>query len=160
MQKIYKNKGGTFMKKLLVAVDGSQNSIKAAETAIDIAKHYGSAVTFLMIADVDMNLGHYGVFTVKNLPIDHKEIIEAKNEQDRKLMDEIIANLHTEGVQTDKKILVGIPYEEIVDYAAKENYDLIVMGRRGLSAVERFFMGSVTQRVLANASCSVLVVKE
>ena len=50
--------------------------------------------------------------------------------------------------------------EVILDEARKESYDLIVMGKRGLSKITRFFIGSVTQRVLADAPCPVLVVNE
>jgi len=57
------------------------------------------------------------------------------------------------------KLFLGI-LEVILDEARKESYDLIVMGKRGLSKITRFFIGSVTQRVLADAPCPVLVVNE
>ncbi len=55
--------------------------------------------------------------------------------------------------------LEGDPAEEIVQYAAKAGMDLIVMGTHGRTGLERLLMGSVAEKVMREASCSVLVVK-
>lgn len=148
------------MKKILVAIDGSETSVKAAEKAVDIAKLYGCELVFVAVVDVNMDLGQYGVFTAKYLPIDHKELIDAKNKQGINMLNDVVAKLDINGLKTEKHVLAGNPFEKIIDFAEDNKVDLIVMGRRGLSRVERFFMGSVTQRVLAHAPCSVLVIME
>ena len=56
-------------------------------------------------------------------------------------------------------LLQGDPAEEIVRYGRDTGMDLIVMGTHGRTGVERLLMGSVAERVLRDASCSVLVVK-
>ncbi len=56
-------------------------------------------------------------------------------------------------------LLEGDPASEIVQYAAESKVDVIVMGTHGRSGVERLLMGSVAERVLRDAHCSVLVVK-
>jgi len=55
--------------------------------------------------------------------------------------------------------LIGEPFEKIVETAKNGNYDLIVMGNRGFSKIKRFFVGSVTQRVISEAPCPVLVIR-
>jgi nucleotide-binding universal stress UspA family protein len=56
-------------------------------------------------------------------------------------------------------LLTGNPAEEIIRYAAENRTDLIVMGTHGRSGLERLLMGSVAEKVLRRALCSVLVVK-
>jgi nucleotide-binding universal stress UspA family protein len=53
----------------------------------------------------------------------------------------------------------GRPADEIVKTAKEENFDLIVMGHRGLGRVKEFFLGSVSDRVADEAHCPVLIVK-
>jgi nucleotide-binding universal stress UspA family protein len=55
--------------------------------------------------------------------------------------------------------LEGDPAEEIINYAAEASIDLIVMGTHGRTGLERLLMGSVAEKVLRGAPCSVLVVK-
>lgn len=63
------------------------------------------------------------------------------------------------GIKVDHILLEGEPASEIVNYAGQGKYDLIVMGTHGRTGVERAVLGSVAEKVLRDASCSVLVVK-
>ncbi|HXC66594.1 MAG TPA: universal stress protein, partial [Nitrospiraceae bacterium] len=54
---------------------------------------------------------------------------------------------------------LGRPAEEIMEVASKHKADLIVMGAKGLDAISRFLLGSVSTRVVQHANCSVLVVR-
>lgn len=66
-----------------------------------------------------------------------------------------------EGVKIDKEILMhssSIP-EEIIDYAKKNNVDLIVVGTMGMTGVAKFLLGSVASNVVAHAQCPVLAVR-
>jgi nucleotide-binding universal stress UspA family protein len=56
-------------------------------------------------------------------------------------------------------MLEGDPAEEIIDYANSANIDLIVMGTHGRTGLERLLLGSVAEKVLRGAQCSVLVAK-
>jgi len=69
------------------------------------------------------------------------------------------AESHVKGVNMDKKVELGHPAKTIIDFAKKGNYDLIVMGRRGLNPVRRFVLGSVSDKVARHAQCSVLIVR-
>ena len=75
------------------------------------------------------------------------------------LLDQIVTKLDFNGTRVEKEVLVGDPFDKIVDTAKSGNYDLIIMGNRGFSKMKRFFIGSVTQKVISESPCPVLVVK-
>jgi nucleotide-binding universal stress UspA family protein len=57
-------------------------------------------------------------------------------------------------------VLQGRPYAAIIQASQERGADLVIMGALGLTGLTSFFLGSVTERVIAGAPCSVLVVKE
>jgi len=147
------------MEKVLVPVDGSLASQKAAEVAIEKAKKYGSTITFLSIADIPQSY-RYGVEGISVSDEVYAQLVAGLIEQQTNMLDAFMARIDCTGIVYDKKILTGEPYYEIVKFADETNCDLIVMGRRGFSRIKRFFVGSVTQRVISDAPCPVLVVNE
>lgn len=78
--------------------------------------------------------------------------------EEGRMLDILVRNIDTENLRINKKVIVGVPAEEIVKLAAEEKFDFIVIGRRGFSKVERFFVGSVTQKVISASPCPVMVV--
>jgi nucleotide-binding universal stress UspA family protein len=146
------------MDKILVPIDGSPTSEHAAEKAIAVAKKYNSKLTFLIVVKKPeiIGTGSGGTGTIFG---SGEYINELKKEQD-KIMKHFIGKLDLEGMEYDTKILLGEPYEEIIELQENEKYDLIVIGRRGFSKITRFFLGSVSQRVLSGAQCPVLVIPE
>jgi nucleotide-binding universal stress UspA family protein len=76
------------------------------------------------------------------------------------MLDDFLAKMDTTGVPFTKVVLEGEPSVEILKFAEKEKFDLILMGRRGFSKLRRFFIGSVTQRVIADAPCPVYIMHE
>lgn len=150
------------MKKILVPIDGSLASQKAAERAISIARSFGSDVTFITVVHLPSE-DKYAIFGFNVQTAYHanrKTMLKELISQESKMLDVIIRNIDCTGITVNKKVLAGIPYEEIIREASEEKFDLIVMGRRGFSNIERFFIGSVTQRVIAGSSCPVLVINE
>lgn len=146
------------MDKILVPVDGSPTSEHAAEKAIDVAKKYSSKITFLLVAKKPevIGTGSGGTGTI----FGSKEYINELKEEQEKTMKNFLEKIDMQGIEYDTKIMLGEPYEEIIEMSEKEKYDLIVIGRRGFSKITRFFLGSVSQRVLSGASCPVLVIPE
>jgi nucleotide-binding universal stress UspA family protein len=61
-------------------------------------------------------------------------------------------------LRINKKLEFGVPSDVIVEIAEKGNYDLIIVGSRGLGKVKRFLLGSVSDDVSHKAKCSVLIV--
>ncbi|MFA6983926.1 MAG: universal stress protein, partial [Sedimentibacter sp.] len=70
----------------------------------------------------------------------------------------IVSKLNFSGIRVETEVLLGEPYAKIIEAARNDNIDIIVMSNRGFSKVKRFFVGSVTQKVISDAPCPVLVV--
>jgi nucleotide-binding universal stress UspA family protein len=145
------------MKKILVPIDGSVPSQNAATKAVELARHYGSEIKFLTVAKVP-DISRYGVDGI-DFSFEFKDLSKNSIEQYTKMLDDVVAKTDCAGITFEKKVLIGEPYEEILKYAAEENCDYIIMGRRGFSKIKRFFVGSVTQRVISESSCPVLIVQ-
>ena len=123
--------------KILVGVDGSDNSTWALMEAISIAKKFS---------------GHVKVITVyKRGGTDDATKTQLKVKQ---LLGEEDINSSLES------ILGSNPSRALVDTAKNENFDLIVVGSRGLGNAAAFLLGSVSKQVVTKASCDVLVVKK
>lgn len=133
----------THYRKILIATDGSENSENAIYRGIDLAKMGDSKVYAVYVMDA----GAYF-----NRPVFEKE--EAKEYTTDRV--EEIGN--ERGVKVESVILIGHPADDIINFAKKNNVDLIVMGSLGKSGVERFLLGSVSDKVLKHADSEVLIV--
>ena len=80
-------------------------------------------------------------------------------EANLKLIDQSVRKLIKAGFTAEPLYQLGKPAEEIMKVAAKQHADLIVMGAKGLGAIDRFLLGSVSTRVVQHANCAVLVVR-
>jgi nucleotide-binding universal stress UspA family protein len=140
--------------KILVAVDGSQPSIKAAYQAVEIARINNSEIIALYISFIPLSLRFKS-----------REILDAAHESD---IEESIRWLEDIRKEAEKNhILFKIEAIEttsstvkaIIDYAETNNIDLILLGNKGRSKIERAVLGSVASGVINNARCSVMVVR-
>ncbi len=153
--------------KLLVPIDGSKASINALKKAIEIAKKHGFSMTLLTVIE-ESHLSGYGRNQNFWQQVDGSIIsagieidaITQLEERAVELLDDIVATFDFSEVQLEKRVVIGEPSIEILDLAQNEKFDLIVMGNRGMSKLKRFFTGSVTQRVIAEAPCPVLAIHE
>lgn len=150
-----------FMKKLLVPIDGSPPSIKAAEQALTLAKAFDSKVTFLTIVEDKTLITN--IEDAHNLSKEYFTMIDSTTRQEKEyavgLLDEIVGSLDCGGIQTEQRVAVGNIVSRIIEIAEKGSYELIIMGYRGLNPFQRLFVGSVAKRVIEYAPCSVLVVR-
>ncbi len=146
------------MKKILVPVDGSIASQKAVAKTFDLARKYDSEVVVFHVF-IENDLDMYNKFGVMIDP-DMNKLKKKLKENESKMLDSIINNYDSSGINLKKKIVSGVAYEEILKEANEGKYDLIVIGQRGYSKIKRFFVGSQTVRVISDAPCSVLVVRE
>lgn len=137
--------------KVLVAVDGSEYSMNAAEYAISITKEAGSQLIALHVITSDVS-------TIASTFSPQMEEIK-KNTQEffDKIRRKCAANwdipLRTELIASSS--VVG----GIIDFAEKENIDLIVVGTRGRSGLKRLLLGSVASGIVNYAHCPVMIVK-
>jgi nucleotide-binding universal stress UspA family protein len=132
----------TSINKLLVAYDSSKQSKKALKVAVNLCKHFESAkMTILNVENREL----------------HRLEPEIAKEIGEKILDE--ASTSIEGATCDRRLEFGHPAEIILKIAEIDDYDLIVLGSRGLSSVRRFFTGSVGTFVSMNSERSVLLVR-
>lgn len=147
------------MRKILVPIDGSIASIKAAEQAILIAKEYGSSVTFFSVVAKDSDLPFNEFGGLEKFAYLQEEMINLKIANTNKILNDIKDLLNCADIEVNQKIIVGFPHPKIIEEAKRESYDLIVMGHRGLNPSKRLFLGSVVKRVIEDAPCSVFIAK-
>jgi nucleotide-binding universal stress UspA family protein len=137
-------------KKILVPVDGSEYSKRAATAAADLARTAGAEIILLHChKSFPALLGEpYYQNAVSRILKDAKDLLEPF----RKLLEE-------KGASFSERLLEGPPRQAVAEVASRENCDLIVIGSRGLSDLEGLFLGSVTHRVLRVAPCPVMVIR-
>jgi nucleotide-binding universal stress UspA family protein len=142
--------------RILVAVDGSEPSMLAANYAIEMAKKHNAQLTALTVARIP--LSSYG-FGSRQDAIKHdkeKHELEAK-EWFHKLEEAgTINNVSLKTELIDSQMSVE---GTIVEYAESQGIDLIVIGTTGRSAFKKLLLGSVALGVVNYATCSVMVIK-
>jgi nucleotide-binding universal stress UspA family protein len=133
--------------KMLVAYDGSDGAKRALDLTASLARH-DDVVLVVSVAEGVPLFGYAGA-----LPSPEQE-----EERQSQLVD--AARLLSEHrIASSLVRRTGDPATAILELARDENVDLIVMGTRGVSAVERWLIGSVSSKVLHHAHCSVLVAR-
>ncbi|MGM0828923.1 MAG: universal stress protein [Bacillota bacterium] len=137
-------------KKILLASDGSEHSKRAAENAIHIAKcSQGSTVDVVYVVDHDRAKSD----VLKNW--NSNELGDSRVER-LKTVEKIAKEA---GVTYKLTILHGEPGPIIVDYINKNQFDIAIIGSRGLNGLQEFVLGSVSHKVAKRANCPVLIVK-
>ncbi len=131
------------MKKILVALDGSANSDKALQLAVELAEKYGSNLVAL---------------NVVSSPPRVQALIGPLEERGREVLNKATEYATSHSVNVEKRQYHGDPATSIIEMIEKEGITLVVMGKRGLSPIKSFLIGSVSGRVVQNAQCPVLVV--
>lgn len=155
--------------KMLVPVDGSLASIRAAEKSAEIARKYGFDVKLVTVIDYGSISRHSrseklwrqvdgSVISGRTRTWNDEELMGEMREDAYELLDSMTKELDFHGIRLEKEVLYGEPYQMILETAERDKIDLIVMSNRGFSKIKRFFVGSVTQRVISEASCPVLVI--
>jgi nucleotide-binding universal stress UspA family protein len=158
---MYSDKNTFF--KILVAIDGSEKSIKAAEYAIDNIA-INQKVNVQLIAVTVVELVKLNLSTFIAAPTFGLEDLEGK----RKQANEWLSNIENLIQQKDKNIVFKSYVLEdptlrvsslIINHAESENVNLIVVGNRGRKGFKRMLLGSVASDIVTYAHCPVLVVK-
>ncbi|WP_395854637.1 universal stress protein [Cystobacter fuscus] len=138
---------------ILVAIDGSDTSRKAARFGHDLAQQTRARVTLLFVLEPPRVLpfGFMDAELISGAPRSTEELAAV-----RRLLDEVAADLPS--AQVEKVVEMGRPADTIVAMADKLGADHIVVGARGLNAGGRWLLGSVSDRVLQLAGRPVTVV--
>lgn len=140
--------------RILVATDFSPASMPALEQAVALSRDSGAE---LLIAHAFRDVGppESGYAPAKGYD---QWRSDARASVERKL-EPLVAEARAEGIKARLLALPGFPDEAILEAAAREDVDLIVLGTHGRRGAELFFLGSVASRVVTAAKCPVMTVR-
>jgi len=140
-------------KKILLPVDFSHSSDAAISFASSLA---ADSEALLMLLHIGENspayLAGYGGFSYT--PEFHEKVVK----ENRELLERIKPTIP--GIKYEHQYLDGNPAKEILGFAERENFDLIVIGSHGRTGLSRLLLGSVAEAVVRGAKCPVLTVKQ
>ncbi|MCM3711838.1 universal stress protein [Sporosarcina luteola] len=136
--------------KIAVAIDGSENALRAAKHAITLAQHFPEAqLEFIFVAD-------YNKAKDERLLSQSEESLLLKRKQK---VDPVLELARNAGVIAKLTMLKGDPSLEIIKYVNAESIDQLIIGSRGLSTFQEMILGSVSHKVMKHVNCPVTVVK-
>ena len=145
---------------MLVAIDGSKTAENGLEVALDLAEKNSGEILIVSVFDFVSN-SLVGQGTVFPLAGTTKFLEELETFHERILEQAIkTAQNFNRNLKVSKKLLTGRAAEKIVETANQKQVDLIVIGSRGLGGIKEIFLGSVSDRVVDEAKCPVLIIKE
>ncbi|MFK4997400.1 universal stress protein [Bacillus sp. N9] len=136
--------------RLLLAADGSENSVRAAEQAAKLAQlSQAKMVEIVYVIDYSR---------VKSEVLQSRSAKELELERYKKLqpVEEVFKKAKITHTLT---MLHGEPGPTIVEYANKQSYSMVVIGSRGLNTLQEMVLGSVSHKVAKRVKCPVLIVK-
>jgi len=139
--------------RIIVPTDDSDEAKKAVKKALYMAKHLGAEVVAMYVIDTSFLARFPSPDDIMSFNWDkilQKEALDA--------LDKVEKMGKKMGVKVIKKMVEGIPDEEIIKEAKKN--DLIVMGSKGKTALDRILLGSVSEKVVHHAPCPVMIVRE
>ena len=136
-------------KRILIAHDGSKGADDAFVTALDFAALCGARLQVVSIA------------TPPEPPtrVETEAVLESATLHYEEIFDGLRRRAKERGVDFETRILVGHAADQILRLAADTHADLIVVGHRGRSTIREWIFGSTSRRVVAHATCSVMVVR-
>jgi nucleotide-binding universal stress UspA family protein len=133
------------MQKILLAYDGTDPSQRALGTAADLAKALGATVSVVSV--VPTHGGRLGMDPWDDSEVHAKELVEART------------LLRERGIEAQLLEPIGEPAATIERIAREGEYDTIVIGSRGLNALERVLQGSVSEHVATHAETTVVIAR-
>lgn len=146
-----KEEMAAFPTRILLATDGSRAAKRAAQRAVELANSTSSELHAVFVEEVPVMAETYAVPSTDR----------PETEEGRRLLDEQVKQLEEAGASVEEAHLrTGRPAREIIELSEEIGADLIVLGNRGLTEMERLVLGSVSEAVVRYASRSVLVVRQ
>jgi len=142
-------------KKILIATDGSETSMRAAKIAVGIGKISGASVTAVYVVDVQRLAQLPGYAAMPGIK---DNLMELMLKEGGEATAEIEDMARDAGVAYERVLAEGDPGEELLKLCRDSGFDLIVLGTIGRSGLTRFLLGSVAEKVVRHSHVPVLVV--
>jgi|SRR5687767_4065051 len=138
--------------KILVPVDGSDNSYRALDAALFFSDKLGSKVA--------------AVHVMEDIPVLHiqsekllRELLEDYKNREQLILTKSSEIARKKGLAIDTILLRGNPSSIILDFCEKEKYDVIVMGSRGLGKFKELILGSVSNKIVHHSRSPVVLIR-
>jgi nucleotide-binding universal stress UspA family protein len=150
--------------KILVPIDGSELSKRAADYAIFLSSKLGTELCIIHVLNnipYEHNVGSYGLYDIET-PDEIKQILQEERGITKEWFDEVKANANEKNIQVIKTELVTTRSSiesAIVNYAERNRVDLIVIGLAGHSGFKKLVLGSVASGVIKHSHCPVMMIK-
>ena len=146
----------TFPTKILLATDGSKEARQAAEAAAELSKDTGSEVHVAYVLPSPRELRGHHVYSQEVM----RSVLEQAEGEANSFLEEQAEQIRASGGKVAETHLeAGQPDKEIVRLSEELGVGTIVIGSRGLGAISRALMGSVSASVIRHAHCPVFVVR-
>jgi len=153
------------MDKILVAVDGSNRSLQAAQKASDLFDSKDVEITVITVLQkakstvYDIPHGTTSAMSTETMQKLREERKEAAKVNGQKIVNKAASYYKELGLDVSEVIKFGRPADVICDYAEDNDFDMIVLADKGHGGVRRYLLGSISDKVVRHADISVLVVK-
>ena len=135
---------------ILVPTDGSEAAEAAIEHALELAGQYGGRIHGLYVVDTSI---------AASADVGSEVLIDSLEKEGETALERLSDRVAAADVPMTTETVRGNPHRQIVSYVEDHDIDLVVMGTHGRSGVERFLLGSVTERVVRSCDAPVLVVR-
>ncbi|MFB6105924.1 MAG: universal stress protein [Halobacteriaceae archaeon] len=134
---------------ILVPTDGSEGSERAVAEAIGLAQTFGATIHAVYVVDA------------ASIPsgIDASMTYDALEEYGEEVLEDVAERAREADVEVETEVVSGSPHAAIVDYAESHDVDLVVMGTHGRRGLDRYLLGSVTEKVVRTSPAPVLTVR-
>lgn len=136
---------------ILVPTDGSPASDAAIDHALDLAKRYDARIHALYVVD--------GA-AYSTLEAGSEIVLEALESEGKEATERLSNRAADAGVDSVSTVTSGTAYRSIIDYSESNEIDVIVMGTHGRKGIDRYLLGSVTERVVRTSEVPVLTVRK
>lgn len=137
-------------KRILLAIDGSENSLRAADEAVKIAS---------LIPKCKIEVIYVADFSKSKSEILHSQGKEDLEYSRRKKLVPVEEKIKAKNIAYQLKVLHGHPGPTIIEYANEEKVDMVIIGSRGLNTLQEMVLGSVSHKVMKRVDCPALIVK-
>ncbi|MDG6219707.1 MAG: universal stress protein [Candidatus Thermoplasmatota archaeon] len=141
----------SFFKRIIVPVDGSKLSEKAVKVGCFLAKEINKTCILFHVNEIPATALYPGEATYAS------NLSKRLKEEGKSILNDAKKLFSDKEITVQTKLVEGIAYEEIINFANSD--DLIIMGSKGHSTVERVFIGSVSEKVLHHSDSSVMIVR-
>jgi nucleotide-binding universal stress UspA family protein len=139
----------------MIATDGSETGERAAELGIEIARLSGGKATAIYVVDIH-RLSHLPGYTT--LPGLSKQLLELMQKEGKEATEQVCEMAGEAGVACEAIIADGDPSTEILKRSSESGANLLILGTKGRSGLDRVLLGSVAEKVTRNSRVPVLLV--